>query len=149
MERMTREEWLAKGKRLFGPDWKTWELVCPVCKTPQTAKQLMETSGYGDEKVQAILGFSCVGRFNGAGEFNKDRKEKKFGCNWTLGGLLRLHTLELTYKDDDGKEQVREMFEFHDVGVCGKPCSTRQEYEEGHCTSKQGHKGICRDENAF
>lgn len=64
---------------------------CPRCGTVQSAQELID-AGAGDdfESVQGYLGFSCVGRFD-------DSK----GCDWTLGGLLRIHTLEVI--DVDGK----------------------------------------------
>lgn len=51
------------------------------------------------------LGFSCVGRFTQAGP--PRRKPDGRPCNWTLGGLFKLHTLEVV--DEEG--QAHPLFE--------------------------------------
>ncbi len=100
MERkqITLEDWLAKGEQLFGKDRKTWRFVCPQCKTVQCEQDLLD-AGVDEEESQKYLAFSCIGRFN----------DKKTGCDWTLGGLFSIHTLEVTFKGDD---KVRPVFEF-------------------------------------
>jgi len=63
---------------------------CPVCKTIQCAADLIAASaGKNEEEVQKYLGFSCIGRFT----------HGKQGCDWTLGGLFKLHTLEIEMPD--------------------------------------------------
>lgn len=63
--------------------------VCPHCKTPQSAKDLIEVGAGKDfDEVEKYLGFSCIGRFT------NDR-----GCDWTLGGLFQLHELEIILED--------------------------------------------------
>lgn len=70
---------------------------CPMCKTAQSITSLTN-AGVSEDDAQRYIGFSCVGRFTGAGS----PREKPDGqpCNWTLGGLLRLHELEVV--DNDG-----------------------------------------------
>lgn len=72
---------------------------CPVCGTVQS-KRLLIQQGCPPEKVETQVGFSCVGRWNNAGAYNKSRNADKPGCDWTLGGLFRLHNLEV---QEDGK----------------------------------------------
>ncbi|MBC8674441.1 hypothetical protein H2136_22710 [Aeromonas hydrophila] len=57
-------------------------------------------AGAGDDfkSVSKTLGFSCVGRFIGAGSPRKKPDGKP--CNWSLGGLLHLHELEVI--DEEG-----------------------------------------------
>ncbi len=64
---------------------------CPSCKTVQSAQSLID-AGAGDDfdAVQKFLGFSCIGRFT-----------KKRGCDWSLGGLFKIHKLEV--EDPEGK----------------------------------------------
>ncbi len=72
---------------------------CPLCGTLQNANDLI-AAGAGNtvEEVGKILGYSCVGRFTGA-EAPRNKPDGK-PCNWTLGGLIRLHRLEVVH---DGK----------------------------------------------
>ena len=62
---------------------------CPICGTLQSANDLIEAGAGKDyDEVRGILGFSCIGRF-----------DKTKGCDWTLGGLLHLHNLEVLTPD--------------------------------------------------
>src|SRR5574343_1335072 len=68
--------------------------VCPACKTVQSSRDLIK-AGAGEtvEDVNKYIGFSCVGRFTGAGSARKEPDGKP--CNWTLGGLFQIHELEV------------------------------------------------------
>lgn len=87
-------------------------LICPICKMPQSAADLI-AAGAGEDfdSVEKYLGFSCIGRWLNAGcGLTPTRKPKKkepvsYGCNWTLGGLFQLHELEVV--DDEGKAHPR------------------------------------------
>lgn len=86
METITHENWMKKAEQLFGKDVRKWEFICPSCGTVQTPQELLDT-GMTKKSAGAYIGFSCIGRFN-----------DKRGCNWTLGGLLRIHKLEIVIK---------------------------------------------------
>lgn len=102
MRTVEQKEWLEEAKKRFGEDWKQWKFVCPVCKTVQTAQDLIDR-GVEEQKVQSYLAFSCIGRFG-----DKDK-----GCDWTLGGLLKIHTLEVIIPSDkDEPAYNRPVFEF-------------------------------------
>lgn len=77
---------------------------CPMCNTIQSADDLIRAgAGSNFEEVERYLGFSCVGRFTGAGS---PRKKPDYSpCNWTLGGLFQMHKLEVV--TDDGKKHPR------------------------------------------
>jgi len=77
---------------------------CPMCKTLQAAQDLI-TAGAGKtfDEVERYLGFSCLGRFTGAGSPRKEPDGKP--CNWTLGGLFSLHRFEVI--TPDGKAHPR------------------------------------------
>ena len=71
---------------------------CPMCKTLQTARDLIAAGAGADfDAVERYLGFSCVGRFTGAP--SPRRVPDGQPCNWTLGGLFRTHELEVVTED--------------------------------------------------
>ena len=74
--------------------------ICPMCRTVQSARDLIE-AGAGDdfEAVEEFLGFSCVGRWTDAGGPRKEPDGQP--CNWTLGGLFRMHKLEVITEDGE------------------------------------------------
>ncbi len=68
---------------------------CPRCKTLQAAQDLINAgAGRTIDEVEKYLAFSCIGRWT------KDK-----GCDWTLGGLLQIHELEVV--TPDGKHHPR------------------------------------------
>jgi hypothetical protein len=73
---------------------------CPACGTIQSATDLIKAGAGKDfEAVVGYLGFSCVGRFLKAGPPRKDKDGKP--CNWTLGGLFRIHKYEVVTEDGE------------------------------------------------
>lgn len=78
--------------------------VCPGCRTVQSARDFIAAGAGGAfEEVEKYLGFSCVGRFTGADTPRGVPDGKP--CNWTLGGLFKIHELEVI--DGDGKRHPR------------------------------------------
>ena len=73
-------EWRNEGRKLFGEDIKGWQFQCPVCKGIQTANLFRKHNIDPNGKVY----FSCIGRW-----------VNNIGCDWTLGGLFLIHTLEV------------------------------------------------------
>lgn len=98
MKHMTLEELHAAfaAQKVSGKEHLAF--VCPMCATVQSARDLIN-AGAGNtlSDVEKYLGFSCVGRFTGAASPRK--KPDGRPCNWTLGGLLNLHELEVTTPD--------------------------------------------------
>jgi hypothetical protein len=77
---------------------------CPMCKTLQSGADLIRAgAGPTFDDVEKYLGFSCIGRFTGALSPRKQPDGKP--CNWTLGGLFRVHTFEVV--TPDGKHHPR------------------------------------------
>jgi hypothetical protein len=72
---------------------------CPICGTVQSADSLTR-AGVNRDDVKKFIGFSCIGRFTNAGSWKQGDQPGR-GCNWSLGGLLRLHNLEVV--DQQGK----------------------------------------------
>lgn len=80
----TQEEWMAKGHELYGEDKKKWRFVCPMCGNIQSVESMKENNpSIGDDTLQSI-NFNCEGRYT-----------PNVGCDWTLGGLLQIHTVEI------------------------------------------------------
>jgi hypothetical protein len=108
MRKLTVAEWRAEGERRFGPDERNWKFVCPMCGTVQGAEDFY-TEGFarGAGQVNKVLGFACIGRWRMAGPHQKGNPPGR-GCDWTLGGLFHIHTLEVI--DDEGKPHM--LFDF-------------------------------------
>ncbi len=83
-----KNEFIQIAESRFGPNSKNWKFICPKCKTIQSRQDFID-NGIEETIAQNQIGFSCIGRHI---------KEK--GCNWTLGGLFQIHTLEI---DDNGE----------------------------------------------
>lgn len=71
-------------------------LKCPMCDTVQSLASLV-AAGATPEEAERLIGFSCEGRLTDAGPPpNKPTEKRRVrGCNWTLGGLFKLHRLEV------------------------------------------------------
>ena len=75
--------------------------VCPICATVQSLNSL-KAAGADDELAEKYTGFSFEGRVTRAGSWpaNPSAARKTIrGCDWTLGGLFQLHTLEVNAAD--------------------------------------------------
>jgi len=94
MKKMTLTEWKAEATRRFGNDPYKWKFKCTSCGHVQCAEDFKGLV----EDPMSVMFFSCLGRF-------KD----DVGCNWTLGGLFQMHTLEVD--PEDGRDPVPS-FEF-------------------------------------
>jgi len=77
---------------------------CPMCGTIQSPHDLIQAgAGKTFDEVERFVGFSCVGRFTGAGTPRNKPDGKP--CDWSLGGFFRLHKLEV--ETPDGKRHPR------------------------------------------
>lgn len=72
--------------------------VCPMCDTAQSMADLKAAGAEKGGDVDSFFGFSCIGRWLGSGPSQKKQPEGVIGCDWTLGGLLRLHELEVFFE---------------------------------------------------
>lgn len=99
MQTMTLDEYRTAVKAQGVPREHV-AMKCPMCGTVQSGADLIAAgAGANFEAVEQYLGFSCVGRFTGAGSPRKEPDGKP--CNWTLGGLFRLHKLEVVTPDGE------------------------------------------------
>ena len=75
-------------------------LRCPMCGTVQSARDLIAAgAGLNFDEVERFLGFSCVGRWTGAGSPRNAPDGKP--CNWTLGGLFQTHKMAVITEDGE------------------------------------------------
>lgn len=98
METIKLDEFRNRLKAQGTSDRKHAAFKCPMCKTVQSITSFTR-AGTDAETAERYVGFSCVGRVVGA-EAPREQPDGK-PCDWTLGGLLRLHVLEVI--DDEGK----------------------------------------------
>lgn len=74
-----------------------YALTCPICGTVQSMASLV-AAGATRESAERQIGFSCEGRLTGAGPWPRKpsaARKRVRGCDWSLGGLFRLHRLEV------------------------------------------------------
>lgn len=95
---------------------------CPRCNTVQSPTSLIKAGAGKDfAAVSRYIGFICVGRFI------DPKKQEKYkhtgaGCDWSLGGLFKIHKLEVV---EDGKsfpyfevatpEEAKALMKAHEV----------------------------------
>lgn len=84
---------------LQGVERDHYAFSCPSCKTVQSMASLMKT-GMTSDDARVNIGFSCIGRYTGAGPWKRGDAPGK-GCDWTLGGLFKIHQLEIV--DSEGR----------------------------------------------
>lgn len=85
-QQMNVDEWMDKGKALYGENVKDWKFRCTHCGEVQTGREF-EAAEIEDPENKVY--FSCIGRWV------DDR-----GCDWTLGGLFKIHKREVITDND-------------------------------------------------
>ena len=72
--------------------------VCVMCGHVQSITSFTG-AGADSERAEKMIGFSCVGRI--AGPKHQHPVWGDGPCNWTLGGLFRLHNTEVITEDGE------------------------------------------------
>lgn len=98
---MTLAEYKGEGERLFGNDVAKWKYRCARCGEVQTLQDFID-AGLTEREAWKYIAFSCIGRF-----------VEGRGCDWTLGGLFQIHTLEVI----DEEAKIHRRFEFADADL--------------------------------
>lgn len=99
MKTLTLDEFRAELKAQ-GVEREDYAFKCPMCGTIQSGRMLINAGAGADfDAINGMVGFSCVGRFTRKTSPSIE-KGKNHGCNWTLGGLFQMHTLEVITPDD-------------------------------------------------
>jgi len=104
--KMTGEEWVKKGEKLYGKDRKEWKFKCPACGYVQSFRDF--EPHMDKEEIYKYIAFSCIGRFDGHGDNTMFRGKQP--CNYAGGGLFAINPVHIT--DDEGNEYHR--FDFAD-----------------------------------
>lgn len=82
--------------RAQGVDRDDIAFVCPKCHCIQSVALMVHHGVSAADALGKYLGFSCIGRFT------EDR-----GCNWTLGGLLQIHEVEVIHPGGEKQKTFR------------------------------------------
>lgn len=117
----TKEEWMNKGRELFGENMLKWKFVCSSCGNIQSSEEFREFKEQGATPADAY--FNCIGRYI---DISKDAFSDNKPCNYTMGGLITL--AKTVVIDEKGKEHF--VFEFADQPVA--PSSPEKEVSEKH-----------------
>lgn len=129
---MTLEEWRAEAKIRFGDNSRLWAFKCARCGGIQTVQDFID-SGSTEKEAHSRAHFSCIGR-----------QVKGRGCDWSLGGLFRIHTLEV--KTPEG--ELVPVFEFapsaalcrfHEVCEIKRTCH----HAQPHTCDGERPRGYC------
>ena len=78
---ITFEDWEKQGIKLFGKDKKLWKFKCVSCGHVQTIQDFID---HKIKEPETLVFYSCLGRW-----------VKGIGCDWTLGGLIQIHKIEI------------------------------------------------------
>jgi hypothetical protein len=99
---MTKDEWLAEGKKRFGPDMKKWKFVCPGCGHIQAVEDFAQYKDSGATPESATR--ECIGRYSGGKSwFETPKKKLKDGpCDYAGYGLFRISPVTVV----DGEKKI-------------------------------------------
>lgn len=75
------DKWISELKEKFGDDSKSWSFKCPSCGNNQTIQMFIDNKIESPEKN---VYYNCIGRY-----------VTGIGCDWTLGGLFKIHKLSV------------------------------------------------------
>ncbi len=75
------DDWISQLKERFGNDPAKWAFKCVNCGNVQTAQDFIDNNV--EEHKESVY-FNCIGRY-----------VKGKGCDWTLGGLLKMNKVSV------------------------------------------------------
>ena len=97
---MTGEEWLAKGKQLFGDDMTKWRFVCPGCGHVQAVEDFRQYKDQGASPDSARQ--ECIGRYSGGKPWAFKNVRKLGGpCDYAGYGLLNICPVKVVDEKGD------------------------------------------------
>lgn len=106
VKEMTRDEWLSKGRDLFGEDMKQWQFVCPGCGHVQLVEDFRQYKEQGATPDSARN--ECIGRYSKGRSWAFEKKGQP--CDYAGYGLLNICPVKVV----DG-EKVMWCFGFREV----------------------------------
>jgi hypothetical protein len=110
VRKLTRDEWLAEGRELFGDNFFDWRFVCPGCGHVQSIGDFREHKDRGATPDAAAK--ECIGRYEEKPASWSEGEAKKGGpCDYAAYGLFFIgNTIVL-----DGDREIR-VFDFDRSG---------------------------------
>lgn len=97
---MSHAEWMEEGRSLFGEDPMKWRFVCPICGNVQAVEDYRQYKDKGADPNSAF--FNCIGRYSGQGGKAFGGREVKGPCDYTLGGLFKVHKTQVESQNKPG-----------------------------------------------
>lgn len=95
-------------------------MKCANCGLLHCAQDLLDAGAAENlEDVFKYLGFSCVGRWS-----------KAVGCDWTLGGLFKIHDYEVIPDEESEEEEPQPMFRPTMLVKVQRSLSTNEETQQ-------------------
>ncbi len=133
MKTLTSEAFI-KAIRALGVPREQVKFVCPMCNVAQCGQDFIDAgAGTTFEDIEPLLGFSCIGRVTGASAPRATPDGKP--CNWSLGGLFKVHRLEVV--TPDGKRhphfELAPAPRLETESGSGAESASRDESPEGTC----------------
>lgn len=96
---VTKKDWLTIARKYYKSD-KDYEFKCASCGNKQSINSVKNNNpDLTVEEISNFISCNCEGRHN-----------DKIDCDWTLGGLLKIHELEVL--DENGN--IFGIFSFYD-----------------------------------
>lgn len=103
VESITIDEMMERCRAQGVPTPRDYAFVCPACKTVQSMRSLMK-AGMDKNAADHMMAYGCEGRHTGVGPIGGKSRKGIRGCDWSLGGLFRIHTLEIVYPDEPDRK---------------------------------------------
>ncbi len=88
VRRISIEEWLEEGEKLFGEDKKQWRFRCPNCKGVQTSQDFRDLGIHGLDPAAVYV--NCIGRHDPSIKQVGTLGDGHSPCDYTSGGLFNL-----------------------------------------------------------
>jgi hypothetical protein len=103
VRRVSKDEWLAEAKELFGEDAMKWRFVCPLCSHVQSVADFKEVGGQPQDAYQ-----ECIGRHLPKEQRRSALEDDGEGpCDYAAYGLLFCGNMIVV----DGDREVK-VFDF-------------------------------------
>jgi hypothetical protein len=101
LTRITKAEWMKKGKELFGENTDKWRFVCPGCGCVQSIEDFRPYKDQGATPDSAT--HKCLGRYTGGRSWLDDKPVPGQRCDYTGYGLLCICPIIVI----DGDKEIR------------------------------------------
>lgn len=85
---MAKEEWLAKGRSLFGDNMLQWKFRCPGCGHVQMPEEFRQYKDKGATPDSARC--ECIGRYSGGKSWTDAAQSTPGPCDYAGYGLLNI-----------------------------------------------------------